>query len=759
MKLSKLYTTDTVAKRNNDGSSVAYVCTKKLSELYPDLDMEFDTTILLNNGSTSELLNTGAFGQNATAYNNNNTLYHGEPSSKIQYLGCCVVREWGFGTFINLSKHLISGSSWDSNFKLRFVINIISNENIGYNDYQDFNINNSTNVVYDFNSTYVVCNFGYKKTNTTRDISGYVQNPHELDGTGDDGNTGKRICYDEYSVMATAYNKYLADTANISKSNIGELAFAYLINGDYFLVRKPLYVPDSGYSHVGVTIDSNKYYLTIGGFADFDNGISGFLPENDETKGAFAFRNTSSGQYVNCTNYFVTSNCAEYVLNSCGLRWVTTNAISKAKDFRDNVRLGVMDKNGIINHKEWIVGESGIQASDNPNKDTSYDNIPDRPSPGGDDDESDDINFGYSFSGAGAFTNLWYCTQKDLADLRQWFLGADAEHPIPEGFDPMPSIIGLFQYPISLGGDVLEEIKFRTSSGLIVSTGVQAARGLSTNLKFDLGSINIPARMRERGVPFLDYESTVECYVPFCGVFQLDTQTVIGKTLSCTLWMSPATGECNCIVYTISNGIKAPVAYGSGNMSSQIPISSNGWGSYAAALKNATVQKNQIITGAATGGISSVLSGTGNIAATLDLGEQIAGMSVGSAFGAAGLALGGAGAALGLLSTGIKAYQDINAANVGIRHLKASNGTSINGAFSGQSAWNYPMTPYVKISRPHYKKPSNYAHSQGIPLVEAKKLSECSGFTMCVGADLTGITATQTERDIISAYLTNGIII
>ena len=248
------------------------------------------------------------------------------------------------------------------------------------------------------------------------------------------------------------------------------------------------------------------------------------------------------------------------------------------------------------------------------------------PSPGGDDDDnSDDINFGYAFSGAGAFTNLWYCTQKDLADLRQWFLGADAEHPIPEGFDPMPSIIGLFQYPISLGGDVLEEIKFRTSSGLIVSTGVQAARGLSTNLKFDLGSINIPARMRERGVPFLDYESTVECYVPFCGVFQLDTQTVIGKTLSCTLWMSPATGECNCIVYTISNGIKAPVAYGSGNMSSQIPISSNGWGSYAAALKNATIQKNQIISNAITGGVGSVLSDSAKLSSNFDIAEHIAG--------------------------------------------------------------------------------------------------------------------------------------
>ena len=424
------------------------------------------------------------------------------------------------------------------------------------------------------------------------------------------------------------------------------------------------------------------------------------------------------------------------------------------------VYLGEMDDNGYTTGKllrsEELKNYNGYNKDGN-SKNDNFD--PGKTPGGGDDDESDDIGFGYIFSGAGAFTNLWYCTQQDLTDLRQWFLGADAQHPIPEGFDPMPSIIGLFQYPISLGGDVLEEIKFRTSSGLIVSTGVQAARGLSTNLKFDLGSINIPARMRERGVPFLDYESTVECYVPFCGVFQLDTQTVIGKTLSCTLWMSPATGECNCIVYTISNGIKAPVAYGSGNMSSQIPISSNGWGSYAAALKNATIQKNQIISNVITGGVGSVLSGTGNITATLDLGEQIAGQSIGSAFGAAGLALGGAGAALGLLSTGIKAYQDINAANVGVRHLKASNGTSINGAFSGQSAWNYPMTPYVKISRPHYKKPNNYAHTQGIPLIEAKKLSECSGFTMCVGADLTGITATQTERDIISAYLTNGIIV
>ena len=733
MKLSEIYTTGTVAKRNNDGSSVAYVCTKKLSELYPDLGMEFDTTILLNNGSTSELLNTGAFGQTATAYNKSNTLYNGEPSSKIQYLGCCVVREWGFGTFINLSKHLISGSSWDSNFKLRFVINVISSENIGYNDYQPFNIDESTNVVYDFNSTYVVCNFGYKKTNTTRDISGYVQNPHELDGTGDDGNTGKRICYDEYSVMATAYNKYLADTANISKTNVGELAFAYLINGDYFLVRKPLYVPDSGYNHVGVTIDSIKYYLTIGGFTDFDDGISGFLPTNDETKGAFAFRNTSSGQYVNCTNYFVTSNCAEYVLNSCGLRWVITQSISKAKDFRDNVRLGVMDKNGIINHKEWIVGESGIQASDNPNKDTSYDNIPDRPSPGGDDkdDDSDDINFGGSYAGLGAFAKFYLCSGLAVSDLNSWINGRSPDWP--ENFDPMTQIISVsrFATDISSASYGSTTIKFHTTAGAEIDTKIAALHGNGDNIELDLGSVNIPLRMKERGIPFLDYESTIELYIPACGTFILDPQTVLGSTLSVKMWLSTSTGECNSIAYVTRNGVKAPVAYGSGSLAVSMPITSIGWGSYLAAITNANIKYY-------FGGLS---------AASSEL-QLFGGVGTGNKFAeATGLP--------GVMSS----FQNMGQAEQNLAHLKNSSFTSVSGSFGSTAAWNYPFNAYVKITRRHFKKPSNYAHTRGIPLVETKTLSDCSGFTICVNADVSSINATIQEKNMIVEALNNGVIV
>ena len=709
MKLSDLYTTGTVAKRNNDGSTVAYVCTKTLAELYPDLDMDFDTTILLNNGSTSELLNTGAFGQNATAYNNNNTLYHGEPSSKIQYLGCCVVREWGFGTFINLSKHLISGSTWDSNFKLRFVINVVSNENIGYNDYQPFNIAESTNVVYDFNSTYVVCNFGYKKTNTTRDISGHVQNPHELDGTGDDGNTGKRICYDEYSVMATAYNKYLADTANISKSNIGELAFAYLINGDYFLVRKPLYAPDSGYNHMGVTIDSTKYYLTIGGFADFDNGISGFLPENDETKGAFAFRNSSSGQYVNCTNYFVTSNCAEYVLNSCGLRWVTTNSISTAKDFRDTVRLGVMDKNGIISHKEWITGENGIQASDNPNKNTSYDNIPDRNNNSSDlNDDIDDTLIGRDLYVNG-FVNYFQVTAGNLTDISTAISNETEKTGLLNNVISLKSYVVPTSAFLSAGSTVPAPIKL---NGVTVLES--APKIVAHNMCYHLGDYTINGRYGNLSNPhFLDKNpyTIIELYIPFCGIVTLPDKCMY-NTISVDLLSDLFSG--GCIAAVKCNG--AIVAEKTGIIGYDIPLSALNTAELSHALlnnvlKSVDIGANTIISGA-TGNVGGILSG----------------------------AMSGANNMLSMY------------------HTANQNYTTIVGNSGSKSEYALPPQCYVKITTKIVKYPDNYVHTVGKPCCKTKKLSDCNGFTVCENVNI-NVSATNAEKQMIKRLLENGIYI
>ena len=383
-----------------------------------------------------------------------------------------------------------------------------------------------------------------------------------------------------------------------------------------------------------------------------------------------------------------------------------------------------------------------------------------RPTGGGDDDDkSDTIEFGGIYTGGGSFTKLWYCTSADLVNLSRWMSGNSTTNPLPEGFEPMNSVIGLAQYPIGLGGTLTEELTMRTQANAIVHSGVFLNRGAGDDLLFDLGSINIPLRMKERGVPFLDYESSVELYVPFCGVAQLDPQTVLGRTLAVKMWLSPITGECNYIAYVSGNGMaQSPVAYGSGNMSSDIPVTANGYGSYSAALKEATIKRNEAKLGFITGGASSIASAI-TPASNITLAESMSGFSALSEFGALGAASLGAGAALGLVKNAVEATQNIHNIDVGIQHMKNSNGTSVSGSFGGTSAWHYPNKCYIKITRPHFKKPSNYAHTQGVPLVDAKSLGSCSGFTICVGTDLSALHATELEKETIAAFLNSGVIV
>ena len=157
MKLSDLYTKDTVARSID---SIAVVCSRTIDEIYPTSEMEFDTSILLCNGSTSEMLNNGAYGKNYTVYTENATLQNGEQTTQITFLGCAIVRDWDSGNIINLSKRLVAkgdiyGITWDDVKNLRFVINVVSTDGIGSSGYQKFDITTTSNIIYDFNSTFV----------------------------------------------------------------------------------------------------------------------------------------------------------------------------------------------------------------------------------------------------------------------------------------------------------------------------------------------------------------------------------------------------------------------------------------------------------------------------------------------------------------------------------------------------------------------------------------------------------------------------
>lgn len=454
-------------------------------------------------------------------------------------------------------------------------------------------------------------------------------------------------------------------------------------------------------------------------------------------------------------------------MNATGLRYYDGEAFTDIDDIKENIYMGIMDKEGVTDCDSRIKGWDEIEASDLPNKDRNgYDwdiyDPTNPPAPEPDDDYDDDpwgkIEWGGAYFGAGNFTNLWYCTATDLDNLRRWMNGADTAHPLPEGFNPMNQILGLMQFPIGLGGTLTEELTMRTQANVTVHSGVMINKGFGDDLYYNLGSIDIPLRMKERGVPFLDYGSTIELYVPFCGVFQLDPQTVLGADIVVEMWLSPVTGECNCIVSVGRGENRGPVAFGSGNMASDIPVTANGYGLYAAAAKEASLKRNELMFGGLTQGVQS-LSGGANVANTLAIGEQIAGESIAGAWGAVGAVAGGASAAIGAGIALAQATHNIHALDVGMQHVKNASGTSVSGSFSGTSAWHYPFQCYVKITRPRYRIPSNYAHTQGVPLIKTQSLSSCNGFTMCVGTDLSSVSATEVEKEQIAAFLSNGVIV
>ena len=713
MKLSDLYTTGTVAKKENN-ANVAYVCTKTIDELYPNLNMEFDTSILLSNGSTSEMLNNGAYGSNFTAYNYNNTLYNGAETKPIIFLGTVIVRDWSELVIgINLTRKTVCvyphiGGSWNDVKNARFVLNIISSDGIGYNDYTPYDMSTATNTVYNFNSTIVSTNFYYKTNNLQGDTGLNTKNPLNLSG-----DNSKRIYDAKFFVYANNYNKYMPNNENIYNSEIGGLLFVYQINGEFYLLKTPIFMPDSGFRHYCFTNNEITEYLTIGGFSNFENGNKGFLPEDDEKKGAFAFKSTYSGQFVRYCNYFVTANCALYTLNSCGLRWITTDIsdIYNAETFRNNVKLGKMNSNGIISHKEWITGESGIQASDNPNKDTSYDNIPDRPTSTNDNDDIESVGYGY-FSNTVMGTLYSLYNKLDLEKIAQWFYNQT------EKIDIANNVISLKEIPFSLstlnivpldtdlkiGGVNVTYNNENIKVGQIVSPA-------TTSVSVLFGEFNIP---RLSGT-FLDYSpyTKYELLLPFAPTPVVLPDWCVNKTVSAIFLYDIYTTACQYVIEC--NGER--ICSVSGIFGVDRPISAQN-----VALKDASRLSAQVATASSVlGGVMS--SATGNI------GGIVSG------------AIGGVSALSQMIMSGKQNYM----------YTVGANGDS--------SSVGLCHAVHLKITRTLSAEDSNFTHVYGRPICKYKKLSSVTGYTKCDNVNTTGLSCSENEKQMIKRLLETGIYI
>lgn len=661
-----------------------------------------DYSIFLNTGSTWSMKNTGTIGNHFSWYadwvGGVLAVRQGPDVTPITYLGSAILSKNTSCTVANLSAKQADMSGWNNFKNARFMIDAINITPSTAGQYNAFNYADYTGLKFGFNSCLIESIAGYATSNTAYNYTAIN------DYTTLTGDNAKRIVYSTYQVMLTSYNPYLADNDSIGKYNIGYIWDFFDIGGEIVCVRDILRMPNSAhwqswaYYH-----DETDKYVTIGGFGgNVVAGTQGALPESDDVKGIYSYNHNGTS-----ANWFVTKNAVNYKTNSMGLRWCVGNTtISTAKQWRDNVRLGVMNAAGVITHNQWLIGENAIQSSDNPNKNTDYDHIP---AHGGGDvsitDKEHEMPLAYISGNAGMVTfyeinKTGLASADDISDAISRFdisqIGKDALRNLIsfKAFAAI-SVNDTVDRQIKIAGIPLEDSGGNALTGRVIG-GVKPLDLFATS-----GGVTIPTLYND----YRDYEpfTKLQMYVPFCGWFSLPSWC-IGKKITGTMFTDLYNGTVKAVIYA-SQTVVAEVG---GCCAYDIPFVADATGAKASAV------------------ISSALTTAAAVGATV---------------------------AMPNVATGIAAVS--SAANLAAT-LNGSD-TTLKGVLGDGSNLNGLLHVYIKVSRPNSPNgstaiPDSYKHEIGIPTMKEVQISAGDGYIQVMDAKVTGTMTAREKQMIVDGF-------
>lgn len=112
----------------------------------------------------------------------------------------------------------------------------------------------------------------------------------------------------------------------------------------------------------------------------------------------------------------------------------------------------------------------------------------------------------------------------------------------------------------------------------VVDSGVSCEGGAGATTRILNATIDVPATMKNRGEPWLDYESYIELFIPMCGIYQVDPQVVIGRTIHIEIFLDPISGTVMGIAWVSKENGKCIIAQGSGTPGVQIPVAVGNYG-------------------------------------------------------------------------------------------------------------------------------------------------------------------------------------
>ena len=310
----------------------------------------------------------------------------------------------------------------------------------------------------------------------------------------------------------------------------------------------------------------------------------------------------------------------------------------------------------------------------------------------------------------GKFNTLYALSDTEINSLSDELWSAD-ENKLNQilkglllmGENPLNCIVSLQLFPFDI------TTQAGTTSQGSITLGATQMNTTGTKVKnlnsiIDIGSV----KLRRHFNNFFDYEpySTAFIYVPYCGTIQLSLNDVIGKTVTAKLLIDYISGVCTAVVF--ADGI--PVIYKNGCISQQIAVTGT---------DTATMSSNAISSSL------GLLTNTTNLIAG---GKDVSSVINNSA---------------NLLSSSF----DYSARRT-IYQTQGANSSQINMC--------EPQKAYIVLNLPKFDIADEYSSFHGFRCDFYDTVKNLTGYTETDRPNLTGFSATEEEKQMISEIMTGG---
>lgn len=332
-----------------------------------------------------------------------------------------------------------------------------------------------------------------------------------------------------------------------------------------------------------------------------------------------------------------------------------------------------------------------------------YDGAPDSDGGGGGgtyDNDSDPIplpEMPPTLNGSNSFTTLWIPTTAQLNAIGEWFWTDDILINIKKLFaDIVSAVLSLHVIPITIS-----EFNIAIFNVAGASSDIECRYITNQFYDFDCGSLTIDKYYGSA----LDQSphTSYLLYLPFVGSVSIDTDEIVGKTISIRYRIDVVTGGFICYVL-INNNVFYTYT---GSCSISIPISSANYGDMLLRL-------------------------LGNAADSVSLVAKN-GLSAPVAIGA-----------------GVQLALNVMNAKPSISH---------SGTLSEAYGWLGVTTPYLVIKRPRLSMPKNYQAFGGFPSNMTAKLGDLKGFTVVEQIHIENTNLLEEEIQMVENLLKAGVIL